>query len=337
MKRRNGFRAEQWHRLTRIIGGTALNSEVYVQRIGLIALLASMIGLCACDGIGDFGRVQEDFHYSYAMQPGGHLDIENRNGSISIVGWDRDSIDVAGTKYAPEDAELKQLQIKVDVSGNMASIVTETPNGSWGNYGANYTIHLPRTTLVSRAKSTNGSVTAEDMSGGGSLLSTNGRIQLRRDEGNFDIRTTNGSVEFEDCSGVERAETTNGNVDGVLKTGAFDAHTTNGSIDVTISKPLANETLRAKTTNGSIKLELDNFASNPIRVETTHGPVTLRLPHDTDARIDARTNLAEVRSDLPVSAEQSEKHELRGQLGKGGPVISATTTTGSIRIEDANH
>jgi hypothetical protein len=305
-----------------------------MNRIGLAAVAASLTVLCGCDDMGGFGRVQQDFHYSYAMQPGGHLDIENRNGSVTILGWDRNSIDIAGTKYAPDNSALQEIRIKVDVNGDMASITTESPQGGWGNFGANYTIHLPNSTVVSRAKSTNGSVTAEDMSAGGSLVSTNGRISLRRDGGNFNVRTTNGGIDFEDCSGLERAETTNGGVSGSLKAGAFEARSTNGAIDLTLGKPQPDQELRAITTNGPIHLALNQFAGNPIRVETTHGPITLRLPHDTDARIDAHTSVSRITVELPITAEESDRHALRGQLGKGGPVISATTSTGPIQLED---
>lgn len=303
-----------------------------MSQIRLLLLIGPLLMLSGC--IGDFERVQQDFHYSYAMQPGGHLDVETRNGSIDIVGWDRNSIDVSGTKYAPDSSELQEVRVKVDVNGNVASITTETPGGVWGNYGANYTIHLPSNTVVSRARSTNGRISAEDLTGGGTLNSTNGRISLNRDNGNFDVHTTNGSIEFEDCSGSERAETTNGSLRGTLKAGAFDVHSVNGPVDFTLSKPQADQELRASTTNGSIQVTLDQFAGNPMHLETTHGSITLRLPHDTDARLDARTTVARITSELPISAEESDRHELRGQLGKGGPSISAQTTTGSIRIED---
>jgi len=302
--------------------------------IGFALVAGSLAALCGCDDMGGFGRVQQDFHYSYTMQPGGHLDVENRNGSVTVLGWDRNSIDVAGTKYAPANSALQEVRIKVDVTGNTASITTEAPSGGWGNFGANYTIHLPNSAALSRAKSTNGSVTAEDMSAGGSLISTNGRISLRRDTGNFDVRTTNGSIEFEDCSGLERAETTNGSVNGSLKTGAFEARSTNGSIDITLTQPQRDRELRAITSNGAIHLALNQFAGNPIHVETSHGSITLRLPRDADAQIDAHTSLAHISSELPISSEESDKHALRGQLGKGGPVISATTSSGAIRFED---
>lgn len=302
--------------------------------IGCALIAGSLTVLCGCDDMGGFARVQQDFHYSYAMPVGGHLDIENRNGSVTVLGWDRNSIDVAGTKYAPDSSALQEVRIKVDVTGNTASITTESPNGGWGNFGANYTIHLPNNTAVSRAKSTNGSVTAEDMNAGGSLISTNGRISLRHDTGNFDARTTNGSIEFEDCSGLERAETTNGSVNGSLKTGGFEARSTNGSIDLTVAQPQRDQELRASTTNGPVHIALNQFAGNPIHAETSHGSITIRLPHDTNAEIDAHTSVARITSELPISAEESDRHALRGRLGNGGPVISATTSTGPIHFED---
>jgi Toastrack DUF4097 len=305
-------------------------------RIGVLLVMGSVAGLWGCDDLGGFGRVQQDFHYSYAMSPGGNMDIENRNGAISIIGWDRDSIDVAGTKYAPDNSALQEVRIKVDVHGNSASITTEMPVG-WGNFGVSYTIHVPRSTAVGRAKSTNGSVSAEDLSKGGSLVSTNGRITLHRDDGNFDARTTNGTVEFEDCSGMERAETTNGGIRGTIKAGAFEVRTTNGAIDLTLRQPSPDQELRSSTTNGSIRLALDQFAGNSIRAETTNGSITLQLPHSTDARITAHTNISHISSELPVAAEESDKHQLRGQFGKGGPLISLSTTNSPIRIEDGGH
>jgi hypothetical protein len=307
-----------------------------MNRIKAAVLLGPLLCIWGCDDFNGFGHVQQDFHYSYAMKPGGHLDIDNRNGSISIIGWDRDAIDVAGAKYAPDESALKEVRVKVDVTGSSASITTESP-GEWGNYGATYTIHLPRSTTVSRAKSTNGSLSAEDLNAGGSLTTTNGRVNLRRDAGNFEIRSTNGAIEFEDCSGLERAETTNGSVRGSIQQGAFDVHTVNGQVELTLAKPAADQELRASTTNGSVRLELNQFAGNPIRAQTTHGSVTLRLPHDTNARLDAHTSLASISSDFPISTEESDRHELRGQLGKGGPVISITTSTGGIHIEDGGH
>lgn len=307
-----------------------------MNRMGLIAsAVAAALLLASCDDFEEFARAKEDFHYSYPLQPGGRLDIDNTNGSIDITGWDRNTIDVSGTKYAPSEDRLRDIQIKVDVNGNSVSIRTESPKDSFhGGFGAHYTIRAPSRLFLDRAETTNGSFSIEDLEGGGRVTSTNGRISLARDSGDYQVETTNGSIDLEECSGIERAETTNGGVRGQLKTGAIEAQSTNGGIDFTILKPQDDKPVRVSTTNGGITLSLAEFHGNPISAETTHGGLTLRLPGDTNAQLTASNSFSSITMDLPLSStEELRKHDVRGQLGKGGALISARTSSGSIHIE----
>src|SRR5437016_431289 len=117
--------------------------------------ISAAVLLSSCVDLGDFDRVKEDFHYSYPLQPGGRLELENRNGSIEIVGWDRSTIDVSGTKFASNPDRLRQIKINVNVSGTNASVATEWPRDSWhGSYGAKYIIRLPRQTTLERTQTT---------------------------------------------------------------------------------------------------------------------------------------------------------------------------------------
>ena len=296
--------------------------------------LGAALLLSSCDDFEPFDRAKQDFHYSYAMQPGGRLDLENTNGSLEITGWDRSTIDVSGTKYAPIDSELRDIEIKVEVSGDTARIHTVAPSFRHGSFGARYVIHLPRQVKLDRAQTTNGSVTVEDVEGGGGVRSTNGRISLARLTGNYDVNTTNGTIELEEAAGEFRAGTTNGSVRGRLKAGSIEAHTTNGGIDLTIQKPEEHRPLRVSTTNGGVTFALAEFHDNPVTAETTNGSVTIRLPGDTNAQISAHTSFAKITTDLALSATgEISKHELSGRLGSGGPEISLHTSTGGIHIE----
>lgn len=297
--------------------------------------IAAVAVVSGCDDFDMGARVTEDFHYSYDMQPGGRLELENTNGSVEISGWDRNTIDVSGTKYASSDDLLRDIRIKVSVDGNTVTIHTETPGDFFhGNYGAKYIIRLPRRVTVDRAQTTNGSVSVEDIEGGGYVKSTNGHISMTRDDGNYEIDTTNGGIDLEDLNGNERAETTNGAIRGRIKAGALEATSTNGGIDVTIEKPQDGKTLRVHTTNGGITFALAEFHSNPITLETTHGGITLRIPADTNADLSAHTSFARITTDLNLSSSGDiSKHEIDGRLGNGGPSISLHTTTGGIHVE----
>ena len=286
-----------------------------------------------CGNLGDFDRVKEDFHYSYGMNPGGRLDFENRNGTIEIAGWDRNTIDVSGTKSAPSREALHNIEIKVTVNDGHASIVTTWPEDMRGGYGAKFLVRVPRKTALGRAKTTNGGVSVEDLEGGGMLTSTNGRIFVARTVGDFETRSSNAAIEFDDCSGNMRAETTNGAIRARLKEGVIDAHSSNGGIELTLLKPTAGEAIRARTTNGSAMLAMAEFHNNPVSIETSNGAVTIRLPEHTDAKLIAETSHSNISNDLTLEShvEMSHNH-VSGQLGNGGPLISLHTSSGGIRI-----
>lgn len=298
------------------------------------SLLASLV-LASCVDFGDLDRARQDFHYSYALEPGGRLDLDNTNGSVDVTGWDRNTIEVSGTKFAPSEDRLREISIHVSASGNQASVRTEEPRDFLhGSYSVRYIIRVPSHISLDQVHTTNGAISIEDLDGGGRLNGTNGRISLARDTGDYNVQTTNGPIDIEECAGSERADTTNGRIRGRLKTGALEAHSTNGSIDFTIVKPTGGQPIRLSTVNGSITLTLAEFHDNPLTTETTHGSVTLRLPADTNARISAASALSRISSSLSLSSTQDiSRHRFEGQLGNGGPLISASTTTGSIRLE----
>jgi hypothetical protein len=302
------------------------------------AVVSSVFGLVllgGCDANGGFGEVTEDFHYSYPLQPGGQLDLTNTNGPVEITGWDRDSIDVSGTKYATDQAALSDIKVRVSASGNRATIATDLPRTHWhGSRGVRFRLKVPRKIRLDRAETTNGTITVEDLDGGGHIRSTNGRLSVARLTGDYDVQTTNGSITLENCEGFEKAETTNGAIRGRLRQGAIQAQSTNGTVDLTVEKPSDSRPIRASTTNGSVTLALGEFHANSVNAETTHGSVTLRLPGDTNANLDAETSMASISSDLSLSSvEERSKHSLRGKLGSGGPSIWASTSMGNIRIQ----
>ena len=300
----------------------------------LTSLLTTVMVLGGCSPVAGFDEATEDFHYSYPLQPGGQLSLRNTNGSVEITGWDRDSIDVSGTKYGPDQSRLQDIKVNVNASGKDANITTDIPRGDWhGSYGVRYRIHVPRNISLNRVETTNGAITAEDLSGGGHVKSTNGKLALARLTGDYRVETTNGAIEMENCSGLQVADTTNGGVRGRLKEGAIEANSTNGQVDVTVDNPRENKPIKLTTTNGSLTLALAEFHGNAVRVETTHGSVNLRLPENINARLRAETHMASIHNELPLSStEELSKHELRGQIGAGGPEIEASTSMGSIHI-----
>src|SRR5258705_1134435 len=127
----------------------------------LLTLCASPLMFAA-----DSSRYREDFHYSYPQSAGGRLSVQNFNGSVEITGWDQNTVDISGAKYAENKQLLSDVKIEASSSGNAVHVKTTHPDKHHGNMGAKFIIRVPRRTELDEITSSNGSLKVEDVEGG---------------------------------------------------------------------------------------------------------------------------------------------------------------------------
>ena len=284
---------------------------------------------------GDSSRYREDFHYSYPQTSGGRLTLDSFNGSVEITGWDQNTVDIAGTKYAESQDLLHQTRVEATSSGNSVQVKTARPDPRHGNCGAKYIIKVPRRTLLEDIHSSNGSLRVEDIEGDAHLVTSNGSVHLGRIRGNVEARSSNGSVEVNDVRGNVNFRTSNGGVHGENIEGGLEAETSNGTIRVHLRDAEAGRPIRLSTSNGGIDLQVDSPRQNDVVASTSNGPITVRMPAHTSASLHASTNSnGSVRSDFDILLRGGEisKHRMEGTIGGGGPRFDLTTSNGNISL-----
>lgn len=236
-------------------------------RLSALALCIGSLFLAGCDEVldGAWNRVQEDFHYSYPLNPGGKIEVENQNGGIDISGWDQNTVEISGTKYASSPDRLKDLRVEISHTQDLVAIRTIPPVEHWGNSGVRYSIRVPRRTELARIASSNGGLHVDSIDAAARLHTSNGGIRGNGITGSLDIETSNGRIELTDLSGPVTARTSNGAVDLTLDAvREVRASTSNGAITLRFPATLA-ASLRAHTTNGAIHSDFD---------VTTHGLIS---------------------------------------------------------------
>lgn len=305
-------------------------------------LIAAMAGaalfLTGCDiddiNIGNMDKFRQDFHFADAMQPGSTLELETTNGSVEITGWDQNKIEVTGTKYAINKEILDSVKIEFDHSGNNMRIRTVAPSRTRG-YGAKYIVKVPSKMILDRIRSSNGSVTVDNIVGSARVNTSNGSIKLHKLTGDATLETSNARVELGLVTGRMRLNTSNGSIDVQDCDGAIDADTSNSRVHVALANPTPNTTVRLSTSNGGIDLELGKFASNPVVANTSNGSITVKLPGSVDARLIASTSNGSITNELMDGAQVSKVSKTRQEmtLGKGGPLIDLSTSNASIHIQ----
>jgi hypothetical protein len=312
-----------------------------INRARVILTTIPCLFLVACDewGLESSERYQSDFHYSYALNPGGRLEIENFTGSIEITGWDQPRCDISGSKYASTADMRDRIKIDVNQSGTVVYARSVRPTGDFhGNMGVRYVIHVPRKTELSRISSSNGSIHVEDTEGRAELNTTNGSVRVDSLAGMLMAHTSNGSIAAENVSGAMGLRTSNGTIRADHVMAGIEATTSNGAITVNFDEkaPVSTTPLKFETNNGKIDITLPTSPKSDLRAHTSNSNITLRLPENASAKVSMETSHGHVQSDFESGETHAEKHGRRQNLeetiGSGGPFIDLHTTNGSIRL-----
>ncbi len=299
---------------------------------GLVVLLTG----CHVD-FGDGERFHEDFHSTHKIQPGGHLSIDNYNGSIEISTWEKDEIEINGTKHASSKDVLEDVKVDVDSSPTKLAIRISKPEFLRGNSGVRLSLRVPKKLELDRIRSTNGHIRVNGTDGPANLETTNGKIGAEKMAGKLVAHTTNGGISIEGHSGSVRAQTTNGSISGETA-GGLEAETTNGSIDMKVDNAgKGGDPVRLETSNGKIHVVMS--AAADLRARTNNSSITVELPASAAANLRARTSNSRVHSDFgpdPSWNEDEDRHDRRRsmdmKIGGGGPTIDLATSNGDIRI-----
>jgi hypothetical protein len=174
---------------------------------------------------------------------GGHLNVKDQNGSIDVIGEDRQDIAlearVGAHAGSPSEAASILHEITIDTGGTVEAHGPHT----FGNRGwsVSYKLRVPHR------------LAAE-------LHTMNGSLSLAALSGSIRAETTNGSVRFDNLSGDVHVTTTNGSInarlDGSTWQGSgLSASTTNGAVNVSAPAHYSAH-LIASTTNGGTHLDL---------------------------------------------------------------------------------
>lgn len=271
--------------------------------LGLLTALAGAAPAGARWGRGE--TETERFEKTLQTDSDVRFEITNTNGSVRVRAWERSEVEIVATKGAEgEDARRRLAEIEIDVRESAGRVVVETrlPRGRFdqGSAWVEYEIQVPRGAAVD-ARSTNGDVDVEGVSGP------------------VEARTTNGGIDLRDVAGAARASSTNGNVHASGLGGALVAQTTNGGVQAEIEAGELSDDVSLETTNGSVELRLDGGVKASVFARTANGSISSDFP-------EARAELDRRRGD------DDSRRRLEIDLNGGGPRIELRSSNGSVRL-----
>src|SRR5690349_9911063 len=79
----------------------------------------------ACLATGAFAKVTEKFAQTYPLAANGSIQVENVNGTIEIIAWDKNEVSLEAEKSARSQEGLDRMHLKIDASASELRIKTE--------------------------------------------------------------------------------------------------------------------------------------------------------------------------------------------------------------------
>ncbi len=237
-------------------------------------------------------------HSQYPLASGGRVQVENRNGGVTITGWDQNSVDIEAEKHGQTPEDLSQVKLEVQSSPDAILIRTVRPENAHGGSGMSLRIKVPRRVILEH------------------IASSNGAIAVTGIEGQAELATSNGPVRIEDFKGQLRATTSN------------------GPIDVRGLEAAASSRLQLTTSNGPIEVALSSSPAPEIHATTSNGPITLWLAGDVSAHLKASTSNGRISSDFEMTlpAGWHSNSSIEAKLGSGGNLLELRTSNAPIHI-----
>jgi DUF4097 and DUF4098 domain-containing protein YvlB len=299
-----------------------------------LAVLSLILTGCDLEEHGNSNRFREDFSYSFPLKEGGRIDLDNFNGSVEITGWDRETVDITGQKYASTEDLLQAIKIDIVPSPDSVRIRTVRPVERRGNMGARYILRVPRRVVLDRIMSSNGGIRVNGIEGDARLRSSNGSINISDLRGALEANTSNAGIEIRQLEGSANLRTSNGSIRVDRVRGAFEAVTSNAGIEARLTEIDPARPIRVETSNGNINVTLEQMRGHELRATSSNGSITIRLPESTAAAVRARTSNSSITSDFDVLVKGGlkSKTRLEGTIGDGAGLLDIGTSNGSIRL-----
>lgn len=229
-------------------------------------------------------KVTEEETFTFTLNEGGRLSVENVNGSITVTGGSGNEVEIIAIKKADNQETLDGIEIEISHSPDSIEIETDLPDSDgWFNRSNNgaqvtYKIIVPAGTNLESVETVNGDVKISGVSGNVHAESVNGSLDCSDLASSASFSTVNGSINasFVRLEGQQKvmAETVNGRVTIRLPKDAdvdVSADTLNGGINGSDFGLVTDKGFIGSDLNGSI-----GSGSARLNIDTVNGSIKVR-------------------------------------------------------------
>lgn len=292
----------------------------------LVAVPASVVALLSPSGV----NAQQKIDMRREASPDISVRIQGAFASLHIVGWDKDSVVIAGV--VP-----KGFRVEGGFGGAAGSpsrggkVFIEGPD-PLGPSGGAIEMRVPSKARV-WAKASTAHIDVAGVSGGLDLNIVGGSVQVAGSPSELSIESMDGNITVTGSPGWARLKTAAGEI--VMRGGSSDAAFTSVSGAIRVSGG-ALERARFESVTGAIDFAGDVARGGAFTFDTHSGAIDVRLDRKVSCEIDAASIAGTIENQITVR-RATPGRDGRGatfvtSLGQGDARMTIRTYKGHIRL-----
>lgn len=301
-------------------------------RLGGTLLIGIVWACLSSPAAGELGAQPADT--TVAMAPDGTLDVRLEDGTVRVIGWDRD--EMRATARSDEDPSVR-LSLEREAGSIRLRPGTRSADDEFDEDAEmDLEIRLPRSAAL-RVHGPDVQIRVEGVDGRIEAKSQDGDVRVSGGRGTerlVSVRSGDGDLDLRDLQGRVEAFTIDGDVRLTAVEGDVEAESVDGDL---ILRDVSSSHVTARTTDGDVEFEGELRDGGRYRISTHDGDVRFRMAGAAGADLQVTVYEGELVTDLPArlvgGVRRSGGHrQYTLTVGGGGASVSLESFDGTVRI-----
>ncbi|MCH7820989.1 MAG: DUF4097 family beta strand repeat protein [Proteobacteria bacterium] len=264
----------------------------------------------------------------------GYVDIRNTAGSIKVVGWSRNSVQVTGTL----GDDVEELIFERDGDDILIKVKAPSSHGRHVDISSELLIRLPQDSSIEVSGVSTG-IEVDKVRGEQSLSTVSGDVETTAVEADVEAESVSGDI---DISGKGKnseteAATVSGDVTLSGLAGSVEAESVSGNVIVVDG---SFDRAYLETVNGDLGFESALRSGGKLAMESINGTIDVEFTSKVSARFDIETFNGSIKVCFGPKPQRTSRYspglELSFTEGDGDGRVVIETLNGSVRICNKN-
>lgn len=257
----------------------------------------------------------------------GRVTIDNVSGSVTVIGWDTNAIEVTGTLGDGTK------EFRFDVDGKRATIQVILPKRSRNIEETDLTVRVPKGSDLA-IETVSAWIDVEGVEGEVDAAAVSGDVRVTGKPRSAHVKSVSGDAFVNATTTDMHVETVSGEIEAEGFTGEAEFATVSG--DIIVRSPRV-DAATITSVSGDVSFEAEAIGDGRFEFESHSGSIELTLPKDLSAELDLSTFSGDIEhGDFGSSSSRVKRfgpaEEAHFTVGDGAARMKVSTFSGDIDL-----